>query len=145
MAISQAVCNTFKAELLQAIHDFDPGTDVFKLALYTSAANLGASTTAYTTGGEVVATSGTYTAGGNTLTVTATFPKLDGSVAMVTFGNTVWPSVTLTARGALLYNSSKSNRAIAVFDFGADKTSTNGDFTILFPAPSAATAVLRLT
>lgn len=145
MAISQAICNTFKAELLQGIHDFDPGADVFKLALYTSAANLDASTTAYTTSGEVVATSGTYTPGGNSLTVTATFPKLDGSVGIVTFNNTVWSSVTLTARGALLYNSSKSNRAVAVFNFGADKTATTGDFTVLFPTATAATAVLRLT
>ena len=143
MAIAQAVCNSFKNELFLGEHDFS--TQIFKIALYTSAANLGASTTAYSATNEVVATSGVYTPGGQNLTVTAGYPQLDGSVSIITFASVTWPSVTLTARGALIYNSSLSNKAVAVLDFGADKTATNGSFVILFPAANSTTAILRLS
>ena len=138
MAITQAMCSSFKQELLGGIHDLD--TDTIKIALYTSAATLGASTTTYSTTNEVVGAG--YTAGGNTLTGAAI--SLDGTTAIVDFGNTTWAAATITARGALIYNSSKANRAIAVLDFGADKTSTAGDFTVTMPAAAAATAIIRI-
>lgn len=138
MAITSAVCNSFKQELLGGIHDLD--TDVIKLALYTSAATLGATTTAYTASNEVVGAG--YTAGGNTLSGAAI--SLDGSVAIVDFSDTTWSSATITARGALIYNSSKSNKAIAVIDFGGDKTSTSGDFTVVFPAATGTNAIVRI-
>jgi hypothetical protein len=135
MAITSAVCNSFKQELLG-----DLDTDVIKMALYTSAATLGASTTAYTTINEVVGAG--YVAGGNTLTG-ATI-SLDGSVAIVDFSDTTWSSATITARGAILYNSSKSNKAIAVIDFGADRTSTNGSFVVQMPVADGANAIIRI-
>lgn len=138
MAITSAVCNSFKQELFGGIHDLD--TDTIKMALYTNAATLGASTTAYTTSDEVVGAG--YTGGGNTLSGAAI--SLDGSTAIVDFSDTTWSSATITARGALIYNSSQSNKAIAVIDFGGDKTSTNGDFTVQFPAAAAATAIIRI-
>lgn len=138
MAITSAVCNSFKQELLGGIHDLD--TDVIKMALYTSAATLGASTTAYTTSDEVVGAG--YTAGGNTLSG-ATI-SLDGSVAIVDFSDTTWSSATITARGALIYNSSKSNRAIAAIDFGGDKISTNGSFVVQLPAANGTNAIIRI-
>lgn len=139
MAITSAVCNSFKQEVLGGIHDLD--TDAIKIALYTSSATLGAATTAYTTSDEVVGAG--YTAGGNTLS--GAVISLDGSVAIVDFSDTTWSSATITARGALIYNSSKTNRAIAVIDFGGDKTSTNGDFTVQFPAANASNAIIRLS
>lgn len=138
MAITSAVCNSFKQELFGGIHDVD--TDVIKMALYTSAATLGASTTSYTTSNEVVGVG--YVAGGNTLTG-ATI-SLDGSVAIVDFSDTTWSSATITARGAMIYNSSKSNKAIAVIDFGADKTSTNGSFVVQMPVADASNAIVRI-
>ena len=138
MAITSAVCNSFKQELFGGIHDVD--TDVIKMALYTSAATLDASTTAYTTSNEVVGVG--YVAGGNTLTG-ATI-SLDGSVAIVDFSDTTWSSATITARGAMIYNSSKSNKAIAVIDFGADKTSTNGSFVVQMPVADASNAIVRI-
>ena len=140
MAISQAMCTSFKVDLLAGNQDFD--TDVFKIALYTSAATLDASTTAYTATGEVPST-GNYVAGGNTLTVSVT-PTFTGTTAFVSFANTTWSAATITARGALIYNSSKSNKAVAVLDFGSDKTSTSGDFTILFPTADASNAIIRI-
>jgi hypothetical protein len=120
-------------------HDLD--TDVIKIALFTDAATLGASTTAYSTTNEVVGTG--YTAGGETLSsVTVT---LDGSVAIVDFADVTWTSASFTARGALIYNSSKSNKAVAVFDFGSNRTSSDGDFVVVVPAAAAATAVIRLS
>ena len=140
MAIQQAMCTSFKVDLLAGNQDFD--TDVFKIALYTSAATLDASTTAYTATGEVPST-GNYTAGGNTLTVSVT-PTFTGTTAFVSFANTTWSAATITARGALIYNSSKSNKAVAVLDFGSDKTSTSGAFTILFPTADASNAIIRI-
>ena len=138
MAITQAMCNSFKQELLGGTHDLD--TDVIKIALFTSSATLGASTTAYSTSNEVVGSG--YTAGGNTLSG-ATI-SLSGSTAIVDFTDTTWSSATITARGALIYNSSKADRAIAVLDFGSDKSSTNGDFTVVFPAADASNAIIRI-
>lgn len=138
MAITQAMCTSFKTELLGGVHDID--TDVIKIALYTSTATLGAATTAYSSTNEASGTG--YTAGGNTLT-NATISS-DGTTAIVDFDNTTWVSSTITARGALIYNSSKANRAIAVLDFGSDKTSTDGDFTIQFPVADASNAILRI-
>lgn len=138
MAITSAVCNTFKQELFGGIHDLD--TDVIKIALYTSAATLGASTTAYTTSNEVVGAG--YVAGGNTLS--GAVISLDGSVAIVDFSDTTWSTATITARGALIYNSSKSNKAIAAIDFGGDKISTSGDFTVVFPAATGTNAIVRI-
>lgn len=138
MAISQAMCTSAKADFLGGIIDLD--TDVMKIALYTSAATLSAATTVYTTSDEVVGAG--YTAGGNTLTG-ATI-STSGTTAFVDFTDTTWTTATITARGALIYDSSKSNKAVAVLDFGADKTSTAGDFTIQFPTNNATNAIIRI-
>ena len=142
MAITQAVCNSFKSELLGGVHDFDSGSgQVFKLALYSSAANLSAATTVYTSTNEVSAT-GQYTAGGGVLASQQV--SLDGSVAIVDFADLSFTGVTLTAEGALIYNTSASNKAVCVLNFGGDKTATSGTFTIQFPAFTSAAAILRI-
>ena len=142
MAISQAMCTSFKVELLTATHNFTNTTgDVFKIALYTSSATLGATTTAYSSTNEVTGTG--YTAGGNTLTNVT--PTSSGTTAFTDFADTTWTTATITANGALIYNSSKSNKAVAVLAFGSDKTSTAGDFTIQFPVADASNAIIRLT
>lgn len=133
------MCTSFKADLFGGVQDLD--TDVIKLALYTSSATLDASTTAYSATNEVP-NSGSYTAGGGTLTGVAI--TTSGTTAIVDFSDLTFTSATITARGALIYNSSKSNKAIAVLDFGSDKTSTVGNFTIQFPAATASDAILRL-
>ena len=138
MAITQAMASSFKQQILLGEHDLD--TDVIKLALYTSAAALSAATTAYSTSGEVVGTG--YTAGGNTLAGATV--SLSGTTAFVDFTDTTWATATITARGALIYNSSKANKAIAVLDFGADKTSTAGDFTVQFPTNDSSSAIVRI-
>ena len=138
MAISQAMCTSAKADFLGGVIDLD--TDVIKIALYTSAATLSAATTAYTTSDEVIGVG--YTAGGNTLTG-ATI-STSGTTAFVDFTDTTWTTATITARGALIYDSSKSNKAVAVLDFGSDKTSTAGDFTIQFPTNDATNAIIRI-
>jgi hypothetical protein len=139
MAISQAMCSTYKSELMGATHDMD--TDVFKIALYTSAATLSAATTVYSGTDEVAATGG-YTTGGNTLTGAAI--TLSGTTAYVDFNDSVWTTSTITARGALIYNSSKGNKAVGVLDFGSDKSSTSGDFTVVMPTADATNALLRI-
>jgi hypothetical protein len=133
---------SFKIQLLNGVQNFS--ADTFKIALYTSSATLDANTTAYTTSNEVAAT-GNYTTGGNTLSVSTT-PTNGGSgtTAFIDFADTTWASATITARGALIYNNSKSNAAVAVLDFGSDKTSTDGDFTIQFPAATNTTAIIRI-
>lgn len=138
MPITQAMCTSFKADLFGGVQDLD--TDVIKIALYTSTASLDASTTAYTTSNEVVGTG--YTAGGNTLSGAAI--SSSGTTAFVDFSDTSWSTATITARGALIYNSSKSNKAIAVLDFGSDRSSSGGTFTIQFPAATASDAILRI-
>ena len=155
MAITTAMCTSFKSELLQGIHNFHNGSgggtttttgtgNTFKIALYTSSATLSASTTAYATTNEVSGTG--YTAGGNTLTNVD--PTTSGTTALTDFADTTWSSSSITARGALIYNSSttagSANRAVAILDFGADKTSTSGDFTIQFPAADASNAIIRI-
>jgi len=142
MAITQAMATSFKVEILGGDFDFSSGTaDTFKIALFTSAATLGAATTAYATTNEVAGTG--YVAGGNTLTISAN-PASSGTTAFLDFADTTWSSATITARGALIYKSGGTNPAIAVLDFGADKTSTAGDFTIVFPAADASNAIIRI-
>jgi hypothetical protein len=140
-----AVCNSFKTEVLQGIHNFSSsGGNAFKLALYTNSASLTKSTTVYVTGGEVAGGSG-YTTAGNALT--SVTPALSTDTACCDFADTNWTSATITARGALIYNSDATpdnEQAVAVLDFGGDKTCTAGTFTIQFPTPDASDAILRL-
>jgi hypothetical protein len=147
MAINQAVCASFKQQLLAGDHDID--TDTINLALYTSSATLNGNTTAYSATNEVGA-SGTYAAGGITLTsptIGLTATSVTASTAFVDFANASFTSATISAQAALIYNrsSSATNAAIAVLDFGAVKTSTNGTFTIAFPTNDASSAILRLS
>jgi len=141
MAISTAMCTSFKKELMEAKHNFlASGGNTFKLALYTSSATLGASTTAYATANE---TSGTgYSAGGGTLTNVN--PTTSSTTAFTDFADLTFSNATITANGALIYNSTNSNRAVCALAFGSDKTSTAGDFTIQFPAAAASTAIIRI-
>jgi hypothetical protein len=142
MAISQAVCNSFKTELLGAVHDFDSGSgQVFKLALFQSNATLDQNTTVFTSTNEA-STGGQYTTGGGILAGQQV--SLDTSTAIITFSDLSFTGVTLTADGALIYNTSASNKAVCVLSFGGDKTATSGTFTILFPAFTAANAILRI-
>ena len=142
MAITQGETTSFRIEILQGTHDFD--TDTFKMALYTSSATLNNSTTAYSATNEVTGTG--YTAGGQAVTMTgpATDATGDTRTVYIDFDDVVWSDSTITARGALLYNSSKSNKAVAVFDFGSDRSSDGGPFRVSPPAPAATTAVLRI-
>ena len=144
MAITQAVANAFKKRLLEGDHDFTQTTgDKFKLALYVSTATLNSSTTAYSASGEV-GNSGQYTAGGGALVNNGT--SVASGVAIVDFADLSFTGVTLTARGALIYNTSSAttNAAVAVLDFGSDKTATSGTFTIQFPAFTTSAAILRI-
>ena len=141
MAITQAVCTSFKQEILVEGHDFTNGADTFKIALYSSSATLSAATTAYSSTNEV-SDSGTYSAGGGSLT--AVTPTTSGTTAICDFTDISFTSATITARGALVYNSTNSNKAVCVLDFGGDKTSTSGTFTIQFPAADSSNAILRL-
>lgn len=141
MAITQAMATSFKVEILEGVHNFsNPGGNTFKIALYTSSATMGATTTNYSTSNEVTGTG--YTAGGNTLT--SVTPTSSGTTAFTDFADTTWTSATITANGALIYNSSASDKAVAVLAFGGDKTSTNGDFTIVFPTADASNAIIRI-
>jgi hypothetical protein len=143
LAITQAMCTSFKVELFKAIHNFlAAGGHAFKIALYVSAATMDATTTAYSATNEVSGTG--YSAGGVALTnVDPSNPS--GVTAIATFSNSpAWTTATFTARGALIYNSTQSNKAVAVYDFGADKSVTAGTFTITMPAADASNAVLRL-
>ena len=143
LSIDQAVCNSFKAQLLDGDHDFTATTgDVFKLALYQSNAVLNATTTVFTSTNEVVAT-GTYVSGGGVLQGQTV--SLDGSVGIVNFADLSFTGVTLSALGAVIYNTSfGNNAAVCVLDFGAVKTATSGTFTILFPAFTSSAAILRI-
>ena len=142
MAITQAMCTSFKKALLDGEMDFSSDTtQTYKIALYTSSATLGASTTAYSTTNEVSGTG--YTAGGASLTVVA--PSTSGTTAFLDFDDVTFSSATITARGALIYSDSASgDPAVAVLDFGSDKTSTAGDFTIQFPTADASNAIIRI-
>jgi hypothetical protein len=155
MAITQALCTSFKQEILQGIHNFTNGSgggtttstgtgNTFKIALFTSSASLGAGTTAYADSNQASGTG--YSAGGNTLTNVT--PTTSSTTALVDFADTTWSSSSITARGALIYNSStaagSANRAVAVLDFGTDKTTSSGDFTITFPTADASSAIIRI-
>ena len=147
MANAQAMCTSFKVEILTAFHNFGTtvvrggtGADTFKIALYTSTSTMGAATTAYSATNEVVGTG--YTATGNTLTV-AQVPTFTTTTAWLDFADSTWTTATITARGALIYNSTQS-KAVASLDFGADKTSTAGDFTVVFPTADSTNAIIRI-
>ena len=145
MAITQAIANAFKKQLLEGDQNFSSsGGDVFKLALYTSSATLNSATTSFTTTNEV-ANSGTYASGGDALAGQNT--SIASGVAIVDFADRSFTGVTLTARGALIYNTSATvaNASVAALDFGADKTATSGTFTIVFPAFTTAAAILRIS
>jgi hypothetical protein len=148
MAITQAVCNSFKVELLQGEHDFrSSGGDAFKLALYTDSATLSATTTAYITGNEVGA-SGTYAAGGGALTNSGASGS--GATAFIDFSDLSFTSATISAQAAVIYNANttattNTNAAVMVLDFGAVKTSTSGTFTIQFPTADSSNAILRIS
>ena len=156
MAITQAMATSFKAELMLAVHDFRvTGGDTFKIALYTSSATIDANTTAYSATNEVTGTN--YTAGGNTLTrlgVVTSNNSASTGTGYTDFSDTTWSNATITARGALIYNSTPSansnanttltNAAVCALDFGSDKTSTAGDFTIIFPTAANTTAIIRI-
>ena len=145
MAITQAIANAFKKQLLEGDQNFSSSSgDVFKLALYTSSATLNSATTSFTTTNEV-ANTGTYASGGGTLTGQNT--SIASGVAIVDFADLSFTGVTLTARGAMIYNTSSAvtNAAVAILDFGADKTATSGTFTIQFPAFTTAAAILRIS
>lgn len=143
MAISQAMTTSFKVGILNGSFNFGSGTSqVFKIALYTSSATIGASTTAYSATNEVSGTG--YTAGGNTLTISQV-PTSSGTTAYLDFADTTWSNATITARGALIYLANgTTNPSIAVLDFGGDKTSTAGDFTVQFPTADASSAIIRI-
>jgi hypothetical protein len=150
MAIAQAMCTSFKKELLEGVHNFkNSGGDTFKLALYAeggggksgTTATLGATTTAFTTTGEV-ADSGSYSSGGGTLT--RVDPTTSGTTAFTDFNDLSFTTATITAMGALIYNSSDSNAAVCVLDFTSNKTSTSGTFTIQFPTADASNAIIRI-
>jgi hypothetical protein len=144
MAITQAIANSFKKQLLDGDQDFTaaPAGDIFKLALYSSSATLNSATTSFTTGQEVP-NSGQYTSGGGKLVNLAT--SITAGVARIDFSDRSFTGVSITARGALIYNTSFSNSAVAVLDFGADKTATSGVFTIQFPAQTSTAAILRIS
>jgi hypothetical protein len=156
MPITQAMCTSFKAEILLCVHDFrNTGGDTFKIALYTSSSNIDANSTSYNTTQEVTGTN--YTAGGNTLSnqgVTASNTSASAGTGFTDFADTTWTNATVTARGALIYNNTPSangvanttltNAAVCALDFGSDRTSTAGDFTIIFPAATNAAAIIRI-
>ena len=152
MSIAQTATTSFKVQLLQAVHNFGPTSpNTFKVALFTAAANLSASTTAYTAGmtGEVANGNG-YTTGGNTLTIsvspTSGNNNASVSTAFVSFSNTSWTNATFTARGALIYNDSVAgDPSVAVLDFGSDKTVVNDTFQIIFPTADANSAIVRIS
>ena len=141
MAITSTLTTSFKVELLTATHNFTNSSgNSFKLALYTSSATLGATTTAFTTTGQASGTN--YTSGGAALTNVT--PSSTGTTAVTDFADLTFSTATITARGCMIYNSSDSNKSVATIDFGGDKTSTAGDFTIVFPAAAASTAIIRI-
>jgi len=149
MAITQAMCTSFKTQLLTATHNFATNGNAFKLALYAigsggksnTTATLGATTTVLVTTGEV-ASSGTYVTGG--LALTKVQPTASGTTAITDFGDRSFTTASITARGALIYNNTQSNKAVAVLDFGSNKTSTSGTFTIQFPTFDASNAIIRI-
>ena len=143
MAITQEICNSFKTEILTGTHNFTAAAQTIRIAMYTSAATLNKSTTAYSATNEV-GNSGTYVAQTASQNLTSVTPVLSTDTAVCDFSDISWTTATITARGALIYNNTQANKAIVVLDFGADKTSTNGTFTITFPAADATNAIIRI-
>ena len=143
MAITSAICNSFKVEILTAVHNFTASTgDTFNLALYTSTASLGAGTTAYTTSGEVATATG-YTAKGKV--ITSVTPVLDSSTAVCDFADISWTSASFTTRGCLIFNETAAgDPSVCAVDFGGDKTVSSGTFTIQFPTADASSAIVRI-
>jgi hypothetical protein len=137
MSISQTLTTSFKQQLLQGVHDFS--TDTFYMALYTANADIGAATTVYTATGEISGT--VYVPGGQAMTGISV--SVTDTTAFVNFSNVVWTPGAFTARGALIYNFTKSSKSVAVLDFGADKTTTSS-FTVVMPTNSSTTALIRL-
>tara|TARA_R100001377_G_C3194945_1_gene112321 strand:- start:1489 stop:1926 length:438 start_codon:yes stop_codon:yes gene_type:complete len=144
MAIATAMCTSFKKELLEGVHNFTTGGNAFKLALYTTAATLGATTAAYATGLAGQVTSTNYTAGGAALVKTTGFPASSGTTAITDFINLTFSNVTIAARGCLIYNDTNADKAVATIDFGGVKSSTSGDFTVQFPTANATGAIIRI-
>jgi len=141
MAITSAVCSSFKQEVLVGTHNFTASSgNSFKLALYTSSATLGADTTAFTASGQASGTN--YSSGGSALTNIT--PVLSGTTAVCDFSDLTFSNATVTARGCMIYNNTNSDKAVCVIDFGSDKSSTAGDFTVVFPSPTASGAIIRL-
>ena len=134
------LCTSFKKEVLEGLHDFNVGANTYKLALYDNNASFTAATTVYTATNEISGTG--YSAGGGTLT--NIYPTTSGTTAFIDFADLTFSTATITARGALIYNSTNGNRTVCVLDFGADKTSTAGDFTIVFPTADASNAIVRI-
>ena len=163
MSILQTATTSFKVELLQGVHNFGPTSpDTFKIALYTADAALNAGTTVYGTTADAALNAGTtvygttdevvgagYVAGGNTLVIstspTASNNSANAPTAYISFATTTWAAASFTARGALIYNASKSDRSVAVLDFGADKTVAGTDFQIVFPTADANSAIVRIS
>ena len=151
MALVQTLATSFKVEILDGIHNFGTGVirastaaDTFKIALYTATAALNATTTVYDTTDEV--TGAGYTAGGNTLVISQVPTSTNTeTVAWLNFQNSSWPSATFSANGALIYNSTQGNKAVAVLNFGSTKTTTNQTFTVTFPASTSSAAIIRIT
>ena len=148
MAITQSMATSFKVEVLDGVHNFGTGViraattaDTFKIALYTSSASLDATTTVYTATGETTGTG--YSAGGATLTISQV-PTSSSTTAFLSFATVTWSTATITARGAMIYNSTQGNRCVAILDFGSDKTATAGNFTITFPTAAPGTAILQI-
>ena len=145
MAITSAICNSFKVEILKAVHNFTASSgNTFNLALYTSSATLNKSTTAYSSSNEISNTSGSaYSAKG--LALTSVTPVLSTDTAVCDFANISWSSASFTARGCLIFNDTASgDPSVCAIDFGGDKTVTSGTFTVEFPAPAASTAIIRI-
>jgi len=141
MAITSTLTTSFKVELLTGTHNFTATSgNSFKLALYTSSATLGATTTAFTTTGQASGTN--YTSGGSALTNVT--PSATGTTAVTDFNDLTFSTATITARGCMIYNDTNGDKSVATIDFGGDKTSTAGDFTIVFPAAAASTAIIRI-
>ena len=151
MAISQTLATSFKVEILDGIHNFGVGVirastaaDTFKIALYSTLATLGSTTTVYTTQDEVTGTG--YVAGGNTLVISQAPTSTSAeTVAWLNFANSSWTSASFSADGALIYNSTQGNKAVAVLNFGSTKTTTNQTFTVTFPASTSSAAIIRIT
>ena len=144
MTISQTATTSFKVELAQALHNFGPtAPNTFKIALYTSSASLGSTTTAYTATGEVANGSG-YTTGGETLVVSTT-PTSSGTIMYLSFSDVTWAGASFTARGALIYNSTNANRSVAVLDFATNQTGTGNNFIIRFPSSNVTSAIIRIS